>query len=98
MTAVSVLFGIVCMALVVIPVVFIFHNVYEDGLIGRLGLAGVAFFSAVHLMAWFDHGDFPDFPFWDVVPLFVLQTAFFAVFLIWHLVRFHRRVVLRARA
>jgi hypothetical protein len=91
--AASLLFAAVCVVLTVIPVAFIFHNVYEDGLIGRGGLAGVAFSSALHLMVWFDYDWFPHFPFWDVVPLLVLQAVFFAIFLVWHLFRFHRRVL-----
>lgn len=92
----SVVFAVICAALVGIPLAFIFHNVYEDGLIGRIGLSGVSGTSAVFLLVWFDHYEWPLFPFWNMVPLFVVQSAFYALFLIWHLFRFHRRVLRRS--
>jgi divalent metal cation (Fe/Co/Zn/Cd) transporter len=95
MLAISLLFGAVCAVLAAIPLAFIFHNVYEDGLIGRAGLAGISFSAALLLLAWFDYDAFPIFPFYESLPLLVLEVMFFAVFLMWHLFRFHRRVLRR---
>lgn len=96
MLTISLLFAAVCVVLGVIPLAFIFHNIYEDGLIGRAGLAGISFSAGLLLLAWFDYDLFPIFPFYEALPLLVLEVTFFAVFLVWHLFRFHRRVLRRA--
>lgn len=80
-------FLIACAILVVEPLYFVVHNVYEDGLFGRIGLLGVSFSAATYLLEYFDGGEF------EVMPQTALMVSAFAVFLTWHLFRFHRRVV-----
>lgn len=79
-----------CLILFVVPLVFVLHGVYEDGLIGRIFLLGISFSAATFLMEWF-LGDEE----YEVLPQTVLMTVAFAGFLVWHLFRWHRKVVLR---
>lgn len=84
------LFIIAVAVLFVVPPIFVWHRVYDDGVFGRLGLSGISFFAFVILAE-------------AILGRQVYQTsgevaglvAGFAVFLVWHLVRFHMRVVLR---
>lgn len=94
LTTLSFLFAFICCVLMIVPAVFIFHNVYEDGLFGRIGLAAISFGAVVMLSAWMDAEGW-DFPFYEVVPVLCFEMAATALFLCWHLVRFHLRVVLR---
>lgn len=77
--------------LVVVPSVFIYNHVYKDGIAGRLGLAGIAFFSALCLLqiAFGDYG----FAGLSLTPFTAGLTVCFSLFLTWHLFRFHRRVL-----
>lgn len=85
---------IVCaLALSVVPLYFIAHQVYQDGAWGRLGLAGI-WFCAVGLLneLVLGSGDL------DVLlRLAVGLLLAFTIFLCWHLYRFHYRQI-RERA
>lgn len=76
-----------CAVLVVVPLYFVIHSVYEDGVFGRIGLCGVSFSAATYLLEYFDGGEF------EVMPQTILIVSSFAIFLTWHLFRFRRRVV-----
>lgn len=76
-----------CVPLFVVPMLFVAHDVYEDGLIGRMGLLGISFPAGASLgEAVFGDG-------FDVHPLVAMMCLGAAVFLVWHLFRFHRRVL-----
>jgi hypothetical protein len=81
------LFLVACAILFVVPLVFVTHNVYEDGLIGRIGLLGISFSAATFLMEWAGGAEY------QILPQTEMLVDSFAVFLIWHLFRFHRRVL-----
>lgn len=85
-------FLIACSVLLVVPIYFVTHSVYEDGVFGRIGLCGVSFASAAFLLEWFEGDGF------EVMPQTVLMVSMFALFLIWHLLRFHRRVLRKGGA
>lgn len=76
--------------LFVVPPIFVWNRVYDDGVFGRLGLSGISFFAFVILIE-------------AIIGRQVYTTsgevagmvAGFAIFLVWHLVRFHLRVVKR---
>ena len=76
-----------CVVLFVVPIVFVWNQVYEDGLFGRIGLIGISFsafiFGARIIQLGRTH-------LWPETELMIVS---FAVFLIWHLWRFHRRVL-----
>lgn len=76
--------------LFVVPPIFVWHRVYDDGVFGRLGLAGISFCSFV-ILAEATLGRQVYHTSGEVAGL----VAAFAVFLVWHLVRFHMRVVLK---
>ena len=81
-------FILAVLVLFVVPPIFVWHKVYDDGTFGRIGLSGVSFFAFIILIE-------------TVIGRQVYQTngevaglvACFAIFIVWHLVRFHRRVV-----
>lgn len=81
-----------CLVLTVVPVVFVTHRVYEDGVVGRASLLGISFFASMFVgsdvVAFFGDGDH-----YEVLPLTAALAASFATFLCWHLWRFHRRVL-----
>lgn len=81
------LFVVSCVVLFVVPIIFVTHNVYKDGFFGRVGLLGVAFSSATYLGEWLTGTVY------EILPQTVMMVASFAVFLCWHLLRFHRRVL-----
>lgn len=100
MTSPEILFYLACLVLIVVPIWFIRHKVYDDGVLGRcalaliaicafavLGQAGVTYFDAWQAGTGYAaagyHVELEEA--WLVVG--------FAVFITWHLVRFHRRVV-----
>ena len=71
--------------------VFISHAVYDDGLVGRIGLAGIGSTSAlVVIQAVFGAGLI-------IQPVVALQAAAFSAFMVWHLFRFHRRVLMQKK-
>ena len=80
--------------LMFIPLVFVCHKVYQDGICGRiglLGLAAVAFFMLLEMC--FGRWARYDLMLYEL-PELVWIIVFFAVFVTWHLFRFHRRVLL----
>lgn len=78
-----------CGLLFLVPLLFVVNSVYEDGLIGRVSLLTISFIAATFLFEEF-LGDG-----YDMLPQTVALIAAFTVFLIWHLLRFHRRVLKR---
>lgn len=86
------LFVVSCIVLFVVPVIFVYHRVYDDGLVGRFGLVGLASMSGIVLLeTLFGQG-------YGIAAEVSLLVASFALFMIWHLVRFHRRVLRNRRA
>ena len=83
----SYLFLAICAVLVVVPLFFVSHRVYKDGIAGRAGLLGIAFAAATFLLESLAGTEY------EMLPQTVLLSGSFAVFLIWHLFRFHRRVI-----
>lgn len=81
-----------CMVLVVVPIVFVLHKVYQDGVFGRIGLLGIAFGAATFLLEWFGGEEY------DIMPQTTFLVFSFMVFLCWHLFRFHNRVVLARKS
>lgn len=86
------IFMLCCVVLVVVPIVFVLHKVYQDGFFGRCGLLGIAFAAATFLLEWL-HGEE-----YVMLPQTVALVVSFTVFLCWHLFRFHSRVVLERKA
>ena len=78
-----------CLVLATVPMYFIFHKVYKDGLIGKFGLIGISLTAWSYLLDLASMGH--DYP--VVSNRQLALTLMFAVFLIWHLFRFHRRVL-----
>lgn len=78
--------------LFIVPVTFVWNKVYDDGFIGRLALIGISFSSFIFALKIFSIG--VDHP-W---PEAMLMMISFAVFLVWHLFRFHRRVLMNKDA
>lgn len=76
--------------LIIVPLTFIWHEVYRDGVVGRLGLGAISLFAIVCLARF--HDGKLQMP----VEVACLVIAF-AVFLVWHLLRFHSRVVKQRR-
>lgn len=89
----NVLFLLSLAVLVIIPAVFIYHEVYEDGVMGRAFLGGILLFSSVPLME-----TFLDDMTYTLPAEIVCLIASFAGFISWHMMRFHRRVVRAKRA
>lgn len=81
-------FLVACIVLLVVPLVFVAHNVYQDGFFGRVGLLGIAFSAATYIGEWMLGTEY------EILPQTVLMVVAFAIFLCWHLWRFHRRVLL----
>ncbi len=46
-------FVVACIALFVIPIFLVFHDDYDDGVIGRIALLGMAFCAALFLLEVF---------------------------------------------
>lgn len=76
-----------CVLLALIPPIFVWHKVYDDGLLGRIGLLGVSFCAGVVVMQEMLGVRY------RVDPEIALLTMAFMVFLVWHLFRFHSRVL-----
>ena len=81
------IFLISCTILALVPLLFVVNKVYQDGVLGRMALLAISFSSWTYLIEKALGVEY------NVLP----QTAFFfgstAVFLCWHLWRFHRRVL-----
>jgi hypothetical protein len=78
-----------CIPLMLVPPLFIHNNVYQDGVIGRAGLVGISFSAAC---LWIFHM-FAEEDARVPIQLISMLAAFFALFLVWHLFRFHSRVL-----
>jgi len=81
------LFTLSIVVLFIVPAVFMWNDVYEDGVIGRGGLCGIcgfAFLIGLQMLNGTRFGLLPETA-WLVIS--------FAVFLVWHLFRFHARVL-----
>jgi hypothetical protein len=76
-----------CSVLFVVPLYFVIHSVYKDGVFGRASLLSISFFSAGIL------GEAAVGTGFYAPPIFVLLISSFAVFLVWHLFRFNARVL-----
>lgn len=77
-----------CAVLVVVPLLFVWNEVYEDGFFGRIALAAISFSALVTGVKEYE------VPGLYVRPETVLLLSSAAVFLCWHLIRFHRRVLI----
>ena len=75
-----------CLVLALVPMWFIAHEVYKDGVIGRFALAGISFTAWTFIM---ELGSGEEY---DMSAQFVLLITAFTLFLCWHLWRFERRV------
>ena len=83
----SYIFLLACVVLFVVPVYFVLNDVYEDGLVGRVGLLGISFSAATFILEWANGEQY------TLLPQTVFMTCMFAWFLVWHLCRFHLRVM-----
>ncbi len=83
------IFVFACAVLFIVPLYFVMHSVYDDGLIGRVGLLGISFSAATFLLEFADGQEY------DMLPQTVFMAVMFAWFLCWHLFRFERRVLVR---
>lgn len=84
----QVIFLTSCAILTFVPLLFVINRVYQDGIFGRLGLLGISFASSTYLIEKVLVGTR-----YDVLPQTAAFFAFVAVFLCWHLFRFHVRVL-----
>lgn len=82
-------FMVCCIVLFVVPLVFVAHKVYQDGVFGRISLCGISFTAATFLIEWLWEGTE-----YEMMVQTTMLVLFFTIFLCWHLVRFHNRVVL----
>lgn len=89
----EILFFACCFVLAVVPFVFVCNKVYKDGVFGRMALLGISFAAACFLVERFWLGVR-----YEVLPLNVMLICAFTVFLVWHLVRFHARVLTTKKA
>lgn len=89
----NLVFVVSLLTLLMVPLWFIWHKVYKDGLFGRLSLCGISLGASVFLLSMFADGyDY------EVLPETVFLTTSFAVFLVWHLARFEYRVIRNKKA
>jgi uncharacterized PurR-regulated membrane protein YhhQ (DUF165 family) len=89
-----ILFYTACSFLLVVPVLFVWNRVYKDGIFGRISLLGISSVAGLFLLDSVDeHGGVYE-PTWLTVWGFVS----FAVFLVWHLCRFHHRVIVHEKS
>lgn len=85
------LFYSVCVVLAVIPLIFVFNKVYKDGIVGRVGLLGISFIA----WTWIFDLLFNDYGALESSNRGIALDTMVAIFLVWHLFRFHRRVIRR---
>jgi hypothetical protein len=83
-------FYVTCVILAIIPLIFVYNKVYKDGVIGRIALTGISGVAILFLLDAIDTGGGS----YELATLTVAGFLMFAVFLCWHLWRFHRRVVI----
>ena len=84
----QVIFMLCCVVLFVVPLIFVASKVYQDGVFGRIGLSGISFFAATFLLERFTGTDY------EISGQMLALVASFTIFICWHLIRFHSRVVL----
>lgn len=82
-----ILFQVCLGILMVVPLVFVYHRIYDDGIIGRGALLGISFASITFLMEMAVGSEYA------ILPQTLLLVLSFTVFLLWHLWRFHKRVL-----
>lgn len=80
------IFWVDCLALAMVPMWFIAHEVYKDGVVGRLALASISFTAWTFIMELAVGEEY------DMSAQFVLLITAFTLFLCWHLWRFETRV------
>jgi len=83
----QIIFVVSVLILFIVPVLFVWNEVYDDGLIGRVALVGISFSSFIFA------GKIISVGITHPWPEAVLMMASFAIFLLWHLMRFHRRIL-----
>ena len=84
----QVVVGVACLVLTIVPLLFVWNDVYEDGFLGRISLSMISFSAAIlGVKEW-------DTPRLYVHPETVFLLVSAAIFLCWHLWRFHRRVLM----
>jgi len=78
-----------CWILFLVPPYFVWNKVYKDGLIGRASLLAISFTAATFILQAMatEHKSY------DMLPQTIAFVTSFAVFLVWHLFRFHLRVM-----
>lgn len=81
-----------CAVLFFVPVLFVWNSVYQDGVVGRLALIGISFSALVFGLKLLT-GRYN-----QTQPETEILVVSFAVFLVWHLWRFHRRVLTEKKA
>lgn len=79
-------FVVACIVLFVVPITLVFNDDYEDRILGRLGLLGIAFFAAIFLSEIFFGGGYHIER--EEAGLFAMM----ALFLLWHLRTFCKRI------
>jgi len=83
----QVIFLLSCVVLFIVPLMFVLNSVYQDGVVGRASLLAISFGAAAFVgETAFGNGFY-------VPPIAVWIVAACTVFLVWHLFRFHRRVL-----
>jgi hypothetical protein len=82
-------FYIACLVLALVPLFFVYNRVYKDGLVGKLGLLGISFVAWMWIFDLLINDEAPLDPSNRTV-MFVISVA---IFLVWHLFRFHNRVL-----
>jgi hypothetical protein len=87
-----ILYSTACIILFVVPALFVWNKVYKDGVIGRLALSFISLAAALTLLKLYDGRDL------DPDGHTVMLVSAFALFLVWHLVRFHHRVLQERKA
>ena len=83
------IFMICCAILTIVPVVFVVNKVYQDGLIGRMGLLGISFFAATFLLEFLAGAEY------EMLWQSTFLVLSFTVFLCWHLFRFEMRCMVQ---
>lgn len=84
------IFWAACTVLVAVPPYFVWNSVYRDGVLGRAALLAISFVSLSFML---EETLSDNERTYDMLPQTVALVAAFAVFLLWHLWRFHRRVM-----
>ena len=84
----NVIFLGACAILFAVPVWFVVHQDYNDGLIGRIALLGISFAAATFIMEA-SLGDSE----YTMLPQTVMLTGFAALYFVWKMVRFRNRIL-----